>query len=258
MTTETAVIIAAGMGTRLGDRSRMHPKGFIEIGGEAIVEQSLRRLRAAGVRRVVVVTGHLADFYEDLARRHPGTVETVHNPDYALTGSMYSLSLARARVDDDFLLLESDLLYEQRALTATLEHPAADLVLMSGRTGSGDEVWIETRDGRLLTMSKNRAEVGEVAGELVGICKISTPLFERMCDDAGRAFETRPTYCYETDCLVSVAREYPVPCHRIDDLAWTEIDNTEHLRRASESIHPRILARESGRQDERPASLRPG
>jgi len=240
MTISTAVIIAAGMGTRLGDHSNLHPKGFIQIDDIPIVERSLAYLASVGIRRVLIVTGHLSSFYEDLAARNPGFIETLHNPDYADTGSMFSLACARDAISGDFLLLESDLVYERRALTELLKHPRADIVLMSGLTRSGDEVWIETRGEQLFNMSKNRRELGAVAGELVGICKISAPLYRLMCEDAESAFDEKPRYCYESDCLVSVARHHPIHCHRVDDLIWSEIDTLSQLRCVRELVYPRI------------------
>ncbi|MEZ5564527.1 MAG: hypothetical protein R3F24_02980 [Gammaproteobacteria bacterium] len=64
-------------------------------------------------------------------------------------------------------------MYEPRALTHLLEHPAADAILISGATDAGDEVYVEVREGVLLDMSKHRERLGSVAGELVGIGKIS-------------------------------------------------------------------------------------
>ena len=56
---EQAVILAAGRGTRLGDRGERIPKGFLTLGDQPIVEESLRRLREAGIRRTLIVTGRL-------------------------------------------------------------------------------------------------------------------------------------------------------------------------------------------------------
>ena len=61
-----------------------------------------------------------------------------------------------------------------------------------------------------------------------------------MCNDARIQQVSNPKYCYETGCLVSVADTYPIHCHRIDNLLWTEIDNATHLRRAYDLIYPRI------------------
>jgi len=246
MTINTSVIIAAGMGTRLEGHGHLRPKGFLEVGERAIIEESLDHLVAAGIERVVIVTGHQGHYYDDLAAHSSGLIETVNNPDFATTGSMYSLYCARELVDCDFLLLESDLIYQQLALDEILQQPQADVVLMSGPTHSGDEVWIESPEGKLRTMSKKLQEVGAVDGELVGICKISKALFEAMCTDAAAAFEGAPNYCYETDCLVSVARNYPIHCHRVDQLIWSEIDDATHLRRARDLIYPQLMEVDPG------------
>ena len=146
---DTAVILAAGMGSRLASEVDDRPKGMMVLGDKPIVEESLDKLVRAGVERVIVVTGHLSDAYEELARAHPGLVTTVHNPVYSTSGSMYSLYCARDLIEGDFLLLESDLIYEQRALTEALDGGSDSCILLSDWTRSGDEVYVSTRDGNL-------------------------------------------------------------------------------------------------------------
>jgi 2-aminoethylphosphonate-pyruvate transaminase len=209
----TAVILAAGQGTRLREHVADYPKGFLRIGERPIVEESVLRLAAHGITRVVIVTGYAAGYYEELARARAPLVETVHNAEFAASGSMYSLYCARALVREPFLLLESDLVYEPRALVELLDHPADDAILLSGPTGAGDEVYVEARDGRLVGMSKDRARLGpEVAGELVGISKISAALFGVMQRIAATAFARSLKFDYETDCFVAAARERAIAC----------------------------------------------
>ena len=165
----------------------------------------------------------------------------MHNPRYAELGSMYSLACARDRIAADFLLLESDLIYERRALETLLEHPGPDAVLLSGFTQAGDEVFVETRAGMLVNMSKDRSRLGsEVHGELVGISKISSALYERMLAIADEAFARDLRFDYETDCLVAAAASRPIPCPLLADLVWGEIDYEQHLERAFR-IHPLLV-----------------
>jgi 2-aminoethylphosphonate-pyruvate transaminase len=240
----TAVIMAAGMGTRLNERGKWLPKGFIKLGQRPIIEEAVALLVEAGIERIVIVTGHLAEFYERLKRAHGSLIETVHNPQYAESGSMYSLYCARDLIDEDFLLLESDLIFERRALSVCLEFPRDNVVLMSGRSDAGDEVYIDSDNGLLRTMSKDRAQLHGIAGELVGICKISLPLFQIMKQEAERTFQDTLRVSYDTDTLVAAARRYPIYCHLIEDLAWSEIDYEMHLQHALTKIYPKILARE--------------
>ncbi|MBM4222063.1 MAG: phosphocholine cytidylyltransferase family protein, partial [Gammaproteobacteria bacterium] len=239
------VILAAGRGTRLAGELRDCPKGFLRLGTQTIIEESIERLQAAGIRDVLIVTGHCAGHYEDLAKRRAGLLRVVHNPRYAESGSMYSLWCARELVQGPFLLLESDLVYEPRALRRLLDEPAVDAILLSGPTGAGDEVYVELRDRCLLkNMSKQVAALGSPpAGELVGISKISADLFRLMCTIAERAFVTSLHFDYETDCLVAAGRERPIVCPVVADLVWGEIDDPSHLARARQTVYPEILRR---------------
>lgn len=232
------------MGTRLRGVVDDHPKGLLCLGERPIVEESIELLGASGIRDIVLVTGFCADAYAELVSRHAATVRTVHNPLFAESGSMYSLYCARDAVRGDFLLLESDLIYEPRALRTLLQEPAGDAILLSGLSDAGDEVLVSARDGKLLNMSKNRTELGgEIAGELVGISKISAGLFRLMQRDALGAFEKSLRYDYETDCLVAVAPQQSIACTVVPDLVWCEIDDAAHLRRARERIYPEIQRR---------------
>lgn len=240
----TAVILAAGRGTRLAGEVQDYPKGFLRIGERPIIEESIQRLCAAGIRDVLIVTGHCAAHYDALAGRLPGLVRTVHNSRYAESGSMYSLHCARGLVDGPFLLLESDLVYEPRALEVLLAGTAEDAVLLSGPTHAGDEVYVEVRDGCLRAMSKQRADLrAPPAGELVGVSRISAGLYALMCRIASRAFEASLRYDYETDCLVAAAQERPIACPVVPDLVWGEIDDPSHLARVRTQVYPEVVRR---------------
>ena len=235
---DTAVILAAGMGTRLEQAGFEHPKGFLRLGELPIVEESVMRLQAVGVTTIVIVTGYRSQYYEALSERYPGVIQTIHNERFADSGSLYSLYLAREALRQPFLLLESDLLYEQRALQVLLEG-SADAILLSGPTGAGDEVYVETSGGFLVSMSKDRASLStEPTGELVGLSRISPALFELIIDHANQSFGTTLAVDYETDGLVAAGRKRPIACPLVKDLLWAEIDDASHLRRARERVYP--------------------
>ena len=235
----TAVILAAGMGTRLeGVTGVQIPKGLLPIQGRSLVERSLDKLERQGVVRTIIVTGHLGHFYEELARRRPG-VETVCNPDYADTGSMASLAVAAPRIDAPFLLLESDLIYEQRGLRLLQETNLDDAVLISGFTKSDDEVFIEVDGARVAKMSKNRPDLGSVLGELSGLNKISPPLLSQMVE----LCRTNPMKQYHYEyALTDASAIRPVGFVFCGDLVWAEIDDAQHLERVERILLPRLNA----------------
>ena len=228
------------MGTRLRDVHAHSPKGLLQVGGVPIVQRSLALLAQHGIERAVVVTGHMREAYEGLVCALP--IELVHNPHFATTGSMASLACALEIVSEDFLLLESDLVYEAAALTAVLAHPAPDVVLTSGPTGAGDEVWVQGTAGKLQTMDKDRSRLSHVDGEFVGINRISAALAATMVRRFA-GFERRHGHgrmSYETDALVQAVDEHDVALALQPDLLWGEIDDARHDRRIVQHVWPAL------------------
>ena len=239
MTPRLAVILAAGRGVRLGAAGQRVPKGFIQIAGVTLIERSIAALRAAGIERVVIVTGHLQDHYIDLAARLGASVTLVHNPEYASSGSLVSLTCA-GDVNEPYLLVESDLLYERRAPRLLIESPHPDLLLASGPTGSGDEVYVGAEAGRLVDLTKRLGELSGVhVGELVGLTSVSPSLHACILSEAARLMAHSRQVEYET-ALVAAARRHPLAVLVADDLVWTEIDDAAHLARALATIVPRL------------------
>jgi choline kinase len=241
MSVADAIILAAGMGTRLRAVVDDRPKGLIEIGGQSLVGRSVSLLRSAGVRRVTIVAGYSADAYQRFARETEG-VDVVLNDAFASTGSMASLAIGLDAVGPrNVLVLESDIAFEARALK-TIQAGPPNATLMSGPTDAGDEVWVSAPNGRLAAMSKQRADLPSVAGEFVGITRLSAPAsaamrfaFERFTASNGHG-----RMDYETGALVEVAARHPMAALLIPDLCWGEIDDERQYARVVGEVWPAI------------------
>jgi choline kinase len=241
----TAIVLAAGEGRRLRGSWDL-PKGLLRFGSETLIERSLRLLRGRGIERVVVVVGYQAALYRDLLGSAAG-VELVANESYADSGSMASLARALEVVHEDFLLVESDLAYEARGLDALLAHHARNVLLASGPTGAGDEVWVDAPHGRVRRLSKDPAALGERSGELVGLTRVSAELACAL----GAAYDALVTQngderiAYDTDALSAVAGSHEIALCLVEDLVWGEVDDATHYARLRDQVWPR-LAREGG------------
>ena len=253
----TAVILAAGSGTRLGALAGGGPKGFVEIGGMPIVERSIRSLLAHGIDRIIVGTGHASEHYDALAARVP-FVTCVRNPRFATTGSTDTLAAVGAAVQADFLLLEADLVYDDLALHVLLNDPRPNVVLVSGPTQARDEVWVQAgADGALEGISKRADALARVAGEWVGISKVSLAAHRALSARRAADPTARDLEAYE-GALVAIAAEHRVVVRRIDELAWGEIDDAGQLERVRMHVWPRIVAAETARTVRREVVLTPG
>jgi 2-aminoethylphosphonate-pyruvate transaminase len=256
-TITTAVILAAGLGSRLKDRTKERPKGFLEIDGQSMIERSIQALISRGINRIIIGTGYLHEHFDALKTKFPQIV-THRNEWFATTGSMHTLYSLQHIIDQPFLLLESDLLYEGAALDHLLSDATPDIILASGATHSGDEVYIQhSREGYLQNMSKDRTSLDHVEGELVGISKISLPTYKKMTLFAEqKAAAGNRTIHYE-DALVGVAANQNISVKVIEDLAWCEIDDESHLQRALEWVYPKIRIQNPESQNPEPRIQNP-
>ena len=252
-----AVIMAGGLGSRFGSRTQEMPKGFIEIDGIPMVERSVQKLIAAGIERIIIGTGHCNEWYDELAKKYP-CITTVKNEDYVNTSSMGTLAVCAPLVTEDCYILESDLLYDAAGLFVLENDARKNVILASGATNSEDEVYLAADKNNILTkVSKNKADIPEVAGELVGITKVSYPLLQAMVNLYKSKSELKKID-YEHILEQLAGKDFPIYVRKIEYYAWTEIDDESMLARAEKSIYPRIKENEELRNVKREVLLNPG
>ena len=237
---KTAVIMAAGMGTRFGDRTELIPKGLIPAGGVPMVERSIITLKACGVERIIIGTGYHREHYEALATREKG-IECVFSPLFAETNSMYTLYNCRAAIgDDDFILLESDLVFEKKAITVLMSCEALDVMLITPVTKFQDQYYVECNEKNILTRCSVNKDELNAKGELVGIHKLSNKFYKQMCEDYAKIVEEKPKLGYEYELLSMSQRICPVYVLSVPGLLWYEIDDVDDLAYAEQNIVPKI------------------
>ena len=238
-----AVILAAGPGTRLINKLRVKPKGFLEFGGRSLIERSINNLKSVGISEIIIGTGYLSEYYENLVDNK--LLFCVKNNFFSDTGSFFTLYNLNNHLNEDFLLLESDILYEKHALTMLMNHLKDDVILASGKTYSGDEVFIEVnKDHYLLNLSKHQDDLSSIYGELVGISRISIDTYQILCEWAKTNMKLAKKIHYEEALAIITNKKY-LYVEKIEDLIWTEIDTKEHYKKALNDIYPKLLQKEN-------------
>ena len=144
-----AMILAAGMGKRLKELTSNATKCMVEVNGVTMIERMLSQLDRRNLERIVVVVGYegqkLMDYIESLEIRTP--IIYVNNEIYYKTNNIYSLFLARNYLtEDDTILLESDLIFEDAVLQRLLDNPYPSLALVAKF-----ESWM---DGTVVTLDE--------------------------------------------------------------------------------------------------------
>ena len=237
---KTAVIMAAGLGTRFGQYTEKIPKGFIDCGGVSMIERSVRTLVDCGIKRIIIGTGYRKEKFEELAISYP-QIECVFSPRYAETNSMYTLYNCREVLgEDDFLLLESDLVFEHRAITALLENEHPTIMLITPVTKFQDQYYVEYDANYQLTMCSTDKTQLDARGELVGIHKLSNTFYKKMCADYAKKVDEKLKLGYEYELLSMAQSGYDVYVLNEVGIYWYEIDDPEDLAFAEKNILPHL------------------
>lgn len=231
-----AIIMAAGMGTRFGQMTEDIPKGFIPFKGEPMVVRSIKMLIDCGIDRIVIGTGYKKEKYEALAEQYP-QIKCVFSPRYAETNSMYTLYNCRHAIgNNDFLLLESDLVFEKKAITSLLESPYKDAMLITPVTKFQDQYYVEMNsDNELVNCSTDKTQINP-SGELVGIHKISSGFYHTLVSEYEKIISDKPKLGYEFQLLDISKRIKPMNVLKIDGLQWYEIDDVNDLEYAEKNV----------------------
>lgn len=129
-----AIILAAGMGRRLGELTEGNTKCMLEVNGEKLIDRVVRKLSTLELNRIVIVAGYeRSNLIDYIKSTYPELdIEFVENPVYDRTNNIYSLWLARDYLmSDDTLLLESDLIFEDSVIDCAIESPYPNLALVA-------------------------------------------------------------------------------------------------------------------------------
>lgn len=171
-----AIILAAGMGKRLGELTKGNTKCMIEVNGQKLIDRMLEQLASLNLKRVILVVGYQAEnLIKHIGDRYDGRlkIEYVHNAIYDKTNNIYSLALAKNQLqEDDTLLLESDLVFEDRMLKLLLDNPYPNLALVAKY-----ETWM---DGTMVRIDQENNIVSFVPKKAFRYSEV--PFYYKTCN----------------------------------------------------------------------------
>lgn len=242
-----AIILAAGQSSRLGDICKDLPKCLVSIEDNTLLEIQINTLYNCGIEDITVIRGYKGEKIDI-----PG-LKYYDNPDFAETNMLHSLFCARGELNNDLLIIYSDILFEpqviERMLESTYDIAAGVMVNWEEAIEQRDSVALEDMEmvsfdseNRVLQIGKSQDESDEMLGQFIGILKCScrgAQLLKKNYDrletyykekSFGRAEVFKNAWL--TDMLQDMAYfGVPVNCV-IYERGWLEIDTPEDYERA--------------------------
>jgi histidinol-phosphate/aromatic aminotransferase/cobyric acid decarboxylase-like protein/choline kinase len=242
-----AIILAAGMGRRLGELTKENTKCMVPVNGVRLIDRLLGQLSQLSLNRIIIVVGYkgkeLRDYIESaylspLTSHHsPLNIEFAENPIYDKTNNIYSLSIVKDKLqEDDTLLIESDLIFSDRLFPMLLDNPYPNLALVAKY-----ESWM---DGTMVRLDEDQNIVNFVSKEAfdyadvnsyyktVNIYKLSREFLQHQYVpflDAYTKAVGNNEYYENVLRIISMLNSHNMKALPIGNERWYEIDDKQDL-----------------------------
>ena len=232
---KTAVILSARKERDTNIPYPLQPFG----GGQCLLDRTLDILRDNAIEKLVLVVGYRSELFQKYSDQ--GVIIVV-NDDYQFTASMASLALAAPYIDEDFLLVESDTFYERTVMEQLIASPNRNCLSVTDESGNGDEAFVEVCNGCVCKITKDRHQICNIEGEMIGLSKISLDTYRVMLAKFAGASNRYVNYEYLfVDSTNAVERPYI----KFNNLIWGGVDNTGDFEKLKNYIYPRLCRKEN-------------
>ena len=241
------IILAAGIGQRLGNCSENRPKCLLEFDGKSLLQRHIEILHHYGMDDIVVVTGFESDMIKsELSDVGANRVELCVNPDFTL-GSILSMltGLNALAPDQDFILMDADVLYDHNIIGRLINSDKENIFLLDQNFEIGEEpVKLCVRNNQLIEFRKqlDKNLVFDFQGESVGFFKFTSHagklLGLKASEYINRGQDEAPYEEVIRDVLLAEPEKYSF--EDITGLPWLEIDFPEDVDKARNEILPEL------------------
>jgi choline kinase len=235
-----AIILAAGLAKRLRPLTDTTPKCLLDVAGRNLLHRTMDNVISNGIKDFVFVTGYRENMIKDyLSANFPNVkIDILTNTDYSNNNNSYSLWMTKELIKDDFILLDSDILFNAGIITKLLADTNENAAAVNLKVKPDEEQIKVTLDNnnRILRMAKD-VPLNEARGESIGIEKFSKSFGREIFDILDRKIinENNVNEFYEKTFEEIIARNdarNSIYCVDVSDYECMEIDTVEDYYKA--------------------------
>ena len=230
-----AVVLAAGVGRRLGDLTAGRPKALLDVRGASLLERALRALEAAGFRDALIVTGHAAEAIDEFLGTRSGAIRTssLFNPRFAEANNIVSLLAAADALRAGFCLLNSDIVFDPSLLAdVRASGPGVWLVVDRDEPLGSEEMKVELDESGIVRRISKALDPAASVGEYIGIVRFDEPGTRVVLETARRLVAAGGTDLYYEDAMDGAAALLQARIIGTTGRGWTEVDDLADYQRA--------------------------
>lgn len=234
----TVVLLAAGTGSRLHPLTLDSPKCLTVVKGKPILQHLLDTFRTQGIKKIIIATGYLEHRIRAYMNQHAQDmqVEYVFNVDYQTTNNIYSLWLTRQLINEAFLLVESDLIFDAQLLNLMMypDRIALSVILpwMNGTTVSLNQ------NNQVDTFHLSANVSNHQHYKTVNICSLSLESWHKVLDRLDNYISAKNLNTYYEAVFSDLVSNKSLVFEAVifDENRWYEIDTIEDLNAAEKLL----------------------
>jgi choline kinase len=245
-----AIIFAAGLCSRLGPHTKDLPKTLLKVGELTILDRMIIGLDKVGIKDISIVVGYASTRLRSYVLTTSSTLvqnrikfDFIENTNLDI-GNIYSFWLARNKMIEDFILLNSDVVFHYGILESLIRESSgiSALLIDDSKTLGAEEMKVKIKDGgRIIKDITKKLDPKTANGEYIGITKISHDDVSKILEKVDQLLSEKKFPLYYEDAFRLVANESELlsGCST-RGLPWTEIDTVEDMNYARNTVLPRI------------------
>ena len=228
-----AIILAAGVGSRIRPLTDNCPKCLLKIGGVTILERMLTNIQACGINEVVFVLGYLQEQIESFVKKSFPELDAhfIVNDRYTETNTGYSLMLTENFVKgSSFVKFDADVVFDQKILESLLASDDQNVLCIDTEIHlDAEEIKVVVRDDSRVVKASKTVVPTDAVGESIGIEKIGPETALLLFAELKEMMAYKKNHQEYYEAAYEQLMEKDVPFHALDitGLEWTEIDTIQ-------------------------------
>jgi choline kinase len=226
-----ALILAAGRGTRMGEIDK--PKCLLDLGGISIIKYQIKCLKNIGINKIFIVTGYNS---EQIHSHLNDDFNFLHNVDFATTNNLYSVWTARNSLNDDFICIYGDLLFDQRILDYCI-NDVNDICLVVEKNVREETMKVKIENNTIIKLNKNIPE-NDADGNFIGMAKFRKSIIPLFFNKISKLVENNNFNSYYTEAIELMIKDnIKINYIETNNFSWMDIDEQNEFQVAKKLFY---------------------